>query len=478
MNQRRYKLTTIGPVVISAILVLVFGIIYGISSRAGSANIQEGLDAVSLPIMTTTAKLLFNPLYNLDVTKLNSTLDPYVDGTIVVYAAVYDLEGKQIVEINKKWAPDIALSYKLAAQATSQQEIVKNQVESYLILTKSVSAGTTSIGAVEIVFDTAPLRASLGRSQITISFTLLVIWIATTFLFYILFQYALRPLDRLAQAAQEISRGNTTIRIPLEGSQEVRYLAVTLDKLIEAVRASVATLEQRVADRTRDLEIVAEVGTATATILEYKRLLQEVVDITKERFHLYHSHIYLLDENGENLVLTAGAGEPGRVMVTEGRSIPLDREQSLVARAARERKGVTVNDVTQAPDFLPNPLLPDTRSELAVPMVLGGNVIGVFDIQSEQVGRFTEADVNIQTTLAAQLATSIQNVRTFEQSRKQAELESLVNAIGQKIQRTISIEETLQTAIQELGMALGAKRVRANIQATSSQSAQKESSTN
>ena len=184
-----------------------------------------------------------------------------------------------------------------------------------------------------------------------------------------------------------------------------------------------------------------------------------MVDLTKERFNLYHSHIYLLDDKGENLVLTAGAGEPGRIMVTEGRSIPLSREQSLVARAARERKGVTVNDVTQAADFLPNPLLPDTRSELAVPMVVGGNMIGVFDIQSEQVGRFTDADVNIQTTLAAQLATSVQNVRSFEKSKKQAELEFMVNAIGQRIQRTTSIEETLQTAIRELGLALGSSHV-------------------
>jgi putative methionine-R-sulfoxide reductase with GAF domain len=472
MKQRRFKLTNIGPVVISAILVLVFVILYMVSSRAGAANIQEGLDAVSLPIMTTTAKLLFNPLYNLDLTKMSSTLDPYVDGTTVVYAAVYDLKGQQTVAINKKWAPDIALSQRLAAQAISQQNIVRNQMGSYLILTEPIAAGTTSIGAVEIVFDTAPLQASLGRSQTTISITLLVALIATTLLFYVLFQYALRPLNRLAQTAQEISRGNNTIKIPLEGSQEVLSLAVILDQLVEANRTSIMTLEQRVAARTKDLAIVAEVGTATATILEWKRLLQTVVDLTKERFNLYHSHIYLLDEKAENLVLTAGAGEPGRVMVAEGRSIPLDREQSLVARAAREQKGVTVNDVTQAPDFLSNPLLPDTRSELAVPMIVGGKVIGVFDIQSDQVGRFTESDVNIQTTLAAQLATSVQNVRSFEQSKKQAELESMVNAIGQRIQRTTSIEETLQTAIRELGTALGATRVKANI------SAQKDGSNN
>ncbi|MBE0670320.1 MAG: GAF domain-containing protein [Anaerolineales bacterium] len=225
-------------------------------------------------------------------------------------------------------------------------------------------------------------------------------------------------------------------------------------------------LEQRVAARTKDLATVAEVGTATATILESKQLLQEVVNLTKERFNLYHSHIYLLDETGENLVLTAGAGEPGRIMVAKGHSIPMDREQSLVARAARDRKGVTVNDVTQAPDFLPNPLLPETRSELAVPMIVGSRVIGVFDIQSEQIGRFTDADVNVQTTLAAQLAASIQNVRTYEQSKAQAELESLVNTISQKIQRTTTVEDTLQTAIREIGLALGASRVSANIGAS------------
>lgn len=270
-------------------------------------------------------------------------------------------------------------------------------------------------------------------------------------------------LGDLNQSAASIQAGNLDQPLIVAGKDELGVLGITFHNMAKQLKDLFGTLEQRVTDRTRDLEIVAEVGTATSTILESRRLLQEVVDLTKERFALYHSHIYLLDEQGENLVLTAGAGEPGRIMAAEGRSIPLNREQSLVARAARERQGVTVNDVTQAPDFLPNPLLPDTHSELAVPMIVGGKVIGVFDIQSEQVGRFTESDVNIQTTMASQLATSIQNVRSFEQSRKQAELESLVNTIGQKIQRTTTIEDTLQTAIRELGTAIGASRVKAKI---------------
>jgi putative methionine-R-sulfoxide reductase with GAF domain len=280
------------------------------------------------------------------------------------------------------------------------------------------------------------------------------------------------PVARLTAVAEQIAAGDNTAVAKVETGDEIGTLAKTFNQMTAQLGDFITTLEDRVSARTRDLETVADVSTATATILESKRLLQEVVDLTKERFYLYHAHIYLLDEKGQNLVLTAGAGEPGRIMAAEGRSIPLNREQSLVARAARERKGVTVNDVTQAPDFLPNPLLPDTRSELAVPMIVGGNVIGVFDIQSEQAGRFTESDVNIQTTLAAQLAVSIQNVRSFEQSRKQAELESMANMIGQRIQRAASIEETLQTAIRELGTAVGASRGKVSI------SAQKDGSNN
>ena len=305
----------------------------------------------------------------------------------------------------------------------------------------------------------APIAAQT-RGLIVVMAIILVLAVGAAVGFSI---FLVRPIAQLTQTAEEVAAGNLNSRATVTSTDEVGILASTFNSMTSQLQETLQGLEERVAARTRDLAIVAEVGTATSTILESKRLLQEVVDLTKERFHLYHSHIYLLDEEARLLVLTAGAGEPGRVMVAEGRSIPLDREQSLVARAARERKGVTVNDVTQAPDFLPNPLLPDTRSELAVPMIVGGNVIGVFDIQSEQVGRFKESDVNIQTTLAAQLATSIQNVRSFEQSKKQAELQSLVNVIGSRIQRTTSIEETLQTAIRELGTAIGASRVKAKI---------------
>jgi GAF domain-containing protein/HAMP domain-containing protein len=207
-----------------------------------------------------------------------------------------------------------------------------------------------------------------------------------------------------------------------------------------------------------DLGVVANVGIATSTITNASHLLQEVVDLSKQSFGLYHAHIYLLNESRNMLELASGAGEVGRKMVAEGRSIPLDSKKSLVARAARMHEGVVVNDVKADSDFLPNPLLPETRAEMAVPMLVSGKVIGVLDVQSEQLNRFTDTDVNIQTTLASQVAVALENVRSLAAAQKQADRETTLNTITQKIQGTATIEEAMQIAARELGHALGQRQ--------------------
>jgi PAS domain S-box-containing protein len=222
-----------------------------------------------------------------------------------------------------------------------------------------------------------------------------------------------QPVLELRQGAENFRKERKATAIPVTGQDDLSILAQTFNQITAELGEIMSGLEKRVEERTQALATVADISTATSTILDPDKLLHSVVELSKERFNLYHSHIYLLDETGENLVLVAGAGEPGRIMVSEGRSIPFNREQSLVARAAREKKGVIVNDVTQSPDFLPNPLLPNTRAELAVPMLVGEKVIGVFDVQSDQIGRFTESDSNVQITLAAQIAAAVQNARLY-----------------------------------------------------------------
>lgn len=177
-------------------------------------------------------------------------------------------------------------------------------------------------------------------------------------------------------------------------------------------------VETELEKQATELQTVAELSASTSTILDVPTLLQTVADLTKERFGLYHAHIYLLDEEGKNLMLTAGAGAVGRAMTAAQHRIPVDAPRSLVALAARTNHSVVVNSVTQTPDYLPNPMLPLTRSEMAIPMIAGNNLIGVLDVQSDELDHFTAQDEQIQTTLAAQVASTVQNARLFEAVQK------------------------------------------------------------
>mgnify|MGYP005843522807 CR=1 FL=1 len=211
---------------------------------------------------------------------------------------------------------------------------------------------------------------------------------------------------------------DTTI-VPLldERGKPHKYLAIRYEI------TDLKTQQENALRRATELETVAQVSTAAATIRDTYKLLQTVSDLTKARFGLYHAHIYLLDAEGKNLVLAAGAGQAGRMMRQAGRSIPLNHPHSLVASAARERRGITANDVTLSPDFLPNPLLPDTRAEMALPMLVGDQLIGVLDVQSDRVGYFTDEDIRVQGALAAQVAVAVQNTQAFEKiERTQAAL--------------------------------------------------------
>jgi len=203
---------------------------------------------------------------------------------------------------------------------------------------------------------------------------------------------------------------DTTI-VPILNDEGKPYQYVAIRTDITQKKAQ----EALIARRATELETVTEVSTAISRIADVQTVLQLVSDLTKERFHLYHAHIYLLSDNGQFLNLAAGAGEAGRTMLERGHRIAADHPNSIVARAARTREAVIVNDVTETEGFLPNPLLPNTRAEMALPMIIGDHLIGVLDVQSATVRRFDSEDAQIKSALAAQAAIAVENARRFEQ---------------------------------------------------------------
>ncbi len=261
-------------------------------------------------------------------------------------------------------------------------------------------------------------------------------------------------IDNNVDKDQEIARLKSQV-VALEQLLEV-YEQTTLeqsDRLEQALRA--------LTKRATELETAAQVSAAASTILEADKLLQEVVNLTESSFNLYHVHIYLLNEAGDTLILAAGASEVGRQMVTQGWSIPLEREQLPVAQAVRTRQGVIVNNVQEATDWLSNPLLSDTHSELAVPIIVGDRVLGVLDVQAEEIGHFSDEDVRIQSTLAAQVGVALQNARSFAEqqqtgfllSKRVRELDCL-NEIGRAIAEAPPIAELLEWVTERVPAAM------------------------
>ncbi|NLX10128.1 MAG: GAF domain-containing protein, partial [Chloroflexi bacterium] len=228
--------------------------------------------------------------------------------------------------------------------------------------------------------------------------------------------------------------------------EDLRVQSVLASQIAVAVEN--ARLFAEATQSAAELQTVAEVSAEAATALDMDLLLMSVADLTKERFDLYHAHIYLLDESGEMLNLAAGAGFIGQAMVAAQHRIALNTELSVVARAARTREAVMINDVSSTPNFLPNPMLPDTASELALPMIAGDQLIGVMDVQSSQVGRFTERDIRVKGTLATQVAVSVQNARLFGEVQLEAERRAQLYDLAQNLSGTLDADRIAAITVQ------------------------------
>lgn len=255
----------------------------------------------------------------------------------------------------------------------------------------------------------APTYTALGiNGGVTVA-AILLAGIAALFIT----QSIANPLVNLADTARQIADGNLTLTAPIEREDEVGTLAQAFNSMTGQLRGLIDSLEDQVASRTRRLEIVAILSERLNAILNLQDLLQELVNQIQQTFGYYHAHIYLLDPDQENLVVAAGTGQAGTEMKARGHSIPVNAATSLVARAARTRQIVRVDNVREAEGWLPNPLLPDTYCEMAVPIVLDDRVVGVLDVQENEVSGLDEGDASLLRSLANQVAVAIRNARLF-----------------------------------------------------------------
>jgi|CXWL01.1.fsa_nt_gi GAF domain-containing protein len=190
-------------------------------------------------------------------------------------------------------------------------------------------------------------------------------------------------------------------------------------------------LEQRVAERTRDLTLAAEVSRSISQVRDVDALLADAVEVIRARFDLYHAQVYLADPQRQTLVLRAATGNAGKELLRLSHRL-LIGPGSLNGRAAAEKRTVIVPDTAADPSFRSNALLPLTRSEMATPLIVGDHVVGVLDLQNTQPGALTADNLPAFETLAGQLAIAIQNARLFAQAEQaRAEVEAQARRLAQ-----------------------------------------------
>jgi GAF domain-containing protein len=189
-----------------------------------------------------------------------------------------------------------------------------------------------------------------------------------------------------------------------------------LESMGRSLEARVTARTNALNRRTAQLEAASFVSRQTASILNPEQLLDEVVQLISDRFDFYHAAVFLLDTRGQFAILHAASSEGGKRMLARGHKLEVGRE-GIVGYAAYQRRAHIALDVGEEAIFFSNPDLPHTRSEMALPLIVRGRVIGVMDIQSTEAQAFAEEDINALQSLADQIALALDNARLLAESQ-------------------------------------------------------------
>jgi GAF domain-containing protein/HAMP domain-containing protein len=226
-----------------------------------------------------------------------------------------------------------------------------------------------------------------------------------------------RPVNALRDGVEALRSGQLETLIPIQGKDELSWLARVFNLMTAQIAKSYTELEQRVAERTQavearalQLQVAAEVARDAASVRNLDSLLYRAVQLIQARFNFYYVSIYLIDDLGKFAVLQAATGEAGRSFIQREHKLRVG-EAGIVGYVTGVGAPRIVNDVDADFVYRRDTLLPETRSEMALPLKIGNSVIGALDVQSSELNTFGEDELTALQILVDQLAVAIKNTR-------------------------------------------------------------------
>jgi len=226
----------------------------------------------------------------------------------------------------------------------------------------------------------------------------------------------------------------------------LRALADNIALALESTRLY-ANLERR----ARQMSAVFEVGHALTSILDLDILLNQVVQLIHDRFHYPFVHVYTVHLGRRMITYQAGTGERSAAMKQYQPTIPLDAPQGLIPWVAYNRQTFLANDVSKEPLYLASELPPtDTRSEIAIPLIAGDEVMGVLDIQSREVNAFDDNDRSLFEALAAPIAVAMRNATLYRSEQWRRKVAESFRDVAHLISANLPLNQLLEVILEKL----------------------------
>jgi GAF domain-containing protein len=253
-----------------------------------------------------------------------------------------------------------------------------------------------------------------------------------------------------AMVIQDLERENRFTR------DDLRFITSLSAQIGGAINNTI--LLEQAHKRALQLQTVAEISREVSSSLIVDNLLRQAVQLTCERFDLYHAAVFLLDDAKEFAVIREATGEAGAQMKRAGHKLAVG-SKSIVGYVTQNNEPLIVNDTSTDPNYYANPLMTETRAEAALPLRVGSEVIGVLDVQSQQTFVFSEENVKIMQILADQMAVAVVNSQLFAEAQERLSQHRLLHHVTTAAASSTTIEEALTSAVQGLQVTLGGDQI-------------------
>jgi len=240
------------------------------------------------------------------------------------------------------------------------------------------------------------------------------------FLAYLMTRSTSAPIQAMIRTFGKVENGDLSQRVEVTATDEIGELMIYFNHMVARLENLQTSMEDRGAFRTKQLNATLEVGRVASATLDPEDLIAKIVNMITDRFGYYYTAIFLTDSTGRWAELKNATGAAGQALKERGHKLEIGGK-SMVSTAITTRQGCIALDVGAAPMRFDNPLLPDTRSEIALPLTIGERVVGALDVQSTQEAAFDEEDINTLQGMANQLAIALENARLFQEMQKSLE---------------------------------------------------------